>query len=112
MRLEHLLSGAWFRSGGFFRKALRRRRRHYSDDIDTYKETAPFPSRGQKNPVAHHTTEESRVSQSVGHPGGHRGTGDELSWLEHLLCKQGVNGSNPLFSTRNEYIDILEKRCR
>ena len=25
--------------------------------------------------------------------------GDYLSWLEHLLCKQGVNGSNPLFST-------------
>ena len=24
---------------------------------------------------------------------------EKVSWLEHLLCKQGVNGSNPLFST-------------
>ena len=41
--------------------------------------------------------------------------GDELSWLEHLLCKQGVNGSNPLFSTspargRKEIIDMLDKK--
>ena len=26
--------------------------------------------------------------------------GDQLSWLEHLPCKQGVIGSNPIFSTR------------
>ncbi|WP_303741551.1 hypothetical protein, partial [uncultured Muribaculum sp.] len=26
----------------------------------------------------------------------------------HLLCKQGVNGSNPLFSTQEEDIDMLE----
>ncbi len=30
--------------------------------------------------------------------------GDQLSWLEHLLCKQGVNGSNPLFSTISPFI--------
>ena len=29
--------------------------------------------------------------------------------VEHLLCKQGVNGSNPLFSTlKKEHIDKLE----
>ncbi len=27
------------------------------------------------------------------------GTGVQLSWLEHLPCKQGVNGSNPFIST-------------
>ena len=26
-------------------------------------------------------------------------TGDQLSWLERLLCKQEVKGSTPLFST-------------
>ena len=38
---------------------------------------------------------------------------------EHLLCKQGVNGSNPLFSTRvpeqvrdAEVIDIMEQKRR
>ena len=25
--------------------------------------------------------------------------GNQLSWLEHLPCTQGVKGSNPLFST-------------
>ena len=27
--------------------------------------------------------------------------------VEHLLCKQGVNGSNPLFSTFKEIIDMV-----
>ena len=27
--------------------------------------------------------------------------------VEHLLCKQGVNGSNPLFSTQKEIIDMV-----
>ena len=36
--------------------------------------------------------------------------GDELSWLEHLLCKQGVNGSNPLFSTLRADIDMMGTR--
>ena len=27
--------------------------------------------------------------------------------VEHLLCKQGVNGSNPLFSTLKEIIDMV-----
>ena len=41
-----------------------------------------------------------RVSRGVARKGTVVGfPGDLLSWLEHLLCKQGVNGSNPLFST-------------
>ena len=31
--------------------------------------------------------------------GSEYGTGVQLSWLEHLPCKQGVNGSNPFIST-------------
>ena len=27
--------------------------------------------------------------------------------VEHLLCKQGVNGANPLFSTFKEIIDMV-----
>ena len=38
--------------------------------------------------------------------------GDELSWLEHLPCTQGVIGSNPISSTKNngEVIDMMDKQ--
>ena len=39
----------------------------------------------------------SAVQLCLGLPPGFLGV--QLSWLEHLLCKQGVNGSNPLSST-------------
>ena len=40
-------------------------------------------------------------------------SGNQLSWLEHLPCTQGVNGSNPLFSTkvnRCSRIVLIDKR--
>ena len=40
-----------------------------------------------------------------------RGEGGLAQLVEHLLCKQGVNGSSPLSSTgRNEVIDMLGTR--
>ena len=31
-----------------------------------------------------------------------KNTGDQLSWLERLLCKQEVIGSTPIFSTEKK----------
>ena len=39
-----------------------------------------------------------------------RGDGGLAQLVEHLLCKQGVNGSSPLSSTRYEVIDMLGTR--
>ena len=33
--------------------------------------------------------------------------GVQLSWLEHLLCKQGVVGSTPTISTNRIHLDFL-----